>query len=137
MTGDFRLSATELALELANKAIAAGSRDYRDYVWLGQVLWVVGRKAEVEPALRQAVTLAPDFPAPRVVLVEHLMRMGMTEQAQAAVREAEGSLAKLKPPLALARCYDLVGRNEEAEKLYRAVLAESPKRPPHCVTSRT
>lgn len=129
LTSVYRLSPADLALEVANKAVAAGSRDFRDHFWLGQVLRVMSRNAEAETALRKAVTLAPDEPAPRVALVEHLTRMGMAEQAQAAVRDAEGPLSRLKPPLALARCYELAGRDEEAEKLYRAVLAEAPKAP--------
>src|SRR5262249_45696368 len=32
------------ALELAEKAVTANPRDYRNHLWLGQVYWAVGRK---------------------------------------------------------------------------------------------
>ena len=40
-TGDYNR-----ALELADKAVAENSTDYRDYVWLGQVLWAASQRAE-------------------------------------------------------------------------------------------
>src|SRR5206468_2523475 len=50
----------ERALKLAQQAVAAGSKDYRDHIWLAQVLWVMGQRAQAEPALRRAVELADD-----------------------------------------------------------------------------
>ena len=60
------------ALELAQSAVAAESPDSRDHVWVGQVLWAVGRHDEAERHLRRAVALAEDRPEPWVALVQFL-----------------------------------------------------------------
>ena len=138
LTGDLRRLSEDLtlrthgpvpAIDSARKAVAAGSRDCRDYLWLAQLLSTAGKEAEVEPLLRQAVALADGSPTPGSRSVAHLTRRKRTEQAEATVREAESALSKVKLPLALARCYELIGRKEQAQDLYRAALAEKPNDP--------
>ena len=46
------------ALALARQAAAKDSRDYRDYLWLGQVAAVAGERTETEQALRRARDLS-------------------------------------------------------------------------------
>src|SRR5262249_56698093 len=63
------------AVELAQTA-ADESRDYREHVWVGQVLWAVGRNDEAEGHLRRAVALEEERPEPWVALVQFLARTG-------------------------------------------------------------
>ena len=72
--GDFRR-----ALEMARKATARRSKNYEEYLWLGQILSIVGRQtkaagqtkqaeellAEAEKALRRAVEVEPKLAAHR------------------------------------------------------------------------
>ena len=117
----------ERALTLAEQAVAAGSKDYRDHVWLGRVLAAVpSRRAEAERVLRRAVGLARDVPEAWVALVQHLARADRGK-AEAALREAERALPRGKAPLALAQCCEAVGRLDRARQFYEAALAASPK----------
>ena len=45
------------AVVQARKAIPTDSKDYRDHLWLGQILWAAGESAKAEPELRRAVEL--------------------------------------------------------------------------------
>jgi tetratricopeptide (TPR) repeat protein len=117
------------AVAAARSAVAANSaRDYRDYLWLGQILWISGRSDEAEPVLRQAVQMKPDAPVPWVVLVQYLARKNRLKDAETVLHEAEGALAKGKATLALALCYEAIGRQKEAAKLYEAAVATEQNR---------
>ncbi len=115
------------ALSLAQKAVADQSKDYRDYVWLGQVLWAADRGAEAEPVLRRAVELAGNVPDAWVALIQYLARTGQQEKAEAALREARDKLRREQAPLALAQCYEAVNRPDQALELYRTALAAHPE----------
>jgi tetratricopeptide (TPR) repeat protein len=129
------------ALDLAATAVPPDSKDYRDHLWLGQVLWVAAQRANVDPsrrriveeraeqALRHAVELAGDAPDARVALVQHLIRTGRAEDAAAAVRAAEAELPSEHAPLALAQCYAALGKPDKAKELFRAALAARPNEP--------
>jgi tetratricopeptide (TPR) repeat protein len=114
------------ALELARQAVPADSTSYRDYLWLGQVLAVLGRRAEAESALRRAVQLGPTAADARVALVQHLAAAGQRAEAEAAVQEARGALTGDQAPLALAACFEALARWDDAEGQYRAALAARP-----------
>src|SRR5205807_7984993 len=51
---------------------------------------------------------------------------GQATKAEATVLEARRKLAADRAPLALAQCYEAIGRKDEAEKHYRAALAAKP-----------
>jgi tetratricopeptide (TPR) repeat protein len=114
------------ALALARQAVPADSREGRDYLWLGQVLAVLGRRAEAEPALRRAVQLAPASPDARVALVQFLAGTGQQAEAETALHEAQRALAGEQAPLALAACCEALARWDEAEAQYQAALAARP-----------
>jgi tetratricopeptide (TPR) repeat protein len=117
---------SEQALAAA-KAAAAGSKDYRDHVWLGQVLQAAGQLAEAEAALRRAVQLAEQQPGPWVVLVQHLVRTGQAQKATAALEEAQRKLPPDLAPLALGQCFEATGNLARAEENYRKALTTRPE----------
>jgi tetratricopeptide (TPR) repeat protein len=116
----------EQALELARQAVPPGSTDYHDYLWLGQVLTVLGKPAEAEPALRRAVQLGPSAADARVALVQCLATAGRRAEAEAALHEARTALTGPQAPLALAACCEALARWDEAAEQYRAALAARP-----------
>jgi tetratricopeptide (TPR) repeat protein len=117
------------ALTLAERAVAAGSKDYRDHVWLGQVLAAVPkRESEAEAKLREAVKLAPEIPETWLALINHLARRDR-QKAEEAIREAERKLPRDKAALALAQAYQTTGNEKRAGELYRAALAARPDDP--------
>jgi tetratricopeptide (TPR) repeat protein len=114
------------AEELARKAAADRPADFQDQIWLGQVLWSAGRKAEAEAPLRRAVGLAPDRPEAWMALVRYLALDGRKADAEAAIEQAQAALPAERSRLVLGLCYQIVGRHDRAEEVYRAELAAKP-----------
>jgi lipopolysaccharide biosynthesis regulator YciM len=115
------------ALKLAQEAVTADSKDYRDYLWLAQVLAAGGRPAaEVEEKLRRAVALADEVPETWVALVQHLAQAGRKQDAEGALKDARAKLKADRLPLALAACYESLGQNDQAQQQFAAALAARP-----------
>ena len=120
------------APDLARQAIKADSRDYRDYIWLGQILWAAAQRAEIsdpkrraaeeeaEKALYHAVELAGNAPEGWVALVQHLVRTRQTDKAQAQVEKRRSQLPAEKAALALAQCYAVLNKLDKARQFFDA-----------------
>lgn len=133
-----RLDDFDRALELARNN-ARDSTNYLDHVWLGQVLTVMGMAAqqqsaegktflaEAEQSFRKAITLKVDAPDAWVALILFFGQTGDTEKAEAAIAEAQQKIPRGMAPLALAQCYEAMGRMDEAEKSYQQALAADPE----------
>src|SRR5262249_5610443 len=106
------------ALELARKAVAANSKDHRDYLWLGRVAAQAGRPQEAETAFRRARELAEGDPEAWAALVLFLANTD-AKRAEAELAEAERRPPPGKASLALAPCYEALGQMEKAEAHYR------------------
>jgi cellulose synthase operon protein C len=136
-----QLENLDRALETARKA-AADSRDWRDHLWLGQLEVSSGLDArsaqhldeanshfaEAEKSLRLAVQLSPEIPQPWVTLIRFYAATDRKSEAEASIRQAERKLAKTDAgTVALAMCYELVGRVEDAAK--RVAVIQSSRDP--------
>lgn len=137
MTGDL-----DRALELARKA-AEDSPDYRDLLWLGQLLFAKAQQVqesegpsgsdllreEAGTAFRRATELGPTEPQTWISLVQFLMRTDKPEEAAQAVAAAEQALPAPQARLAIPVCYALLGRLDLARQKYDQALAEAPADP--------
>jgi Tfp pilus assembly protein PilF len=111
------------AARLALEAAPAESKDYRDVLWLGQILAANPDKArEAEATLRRALQMEERVPETWVALIQFLAVRGQTEEAQAVLARAEARLSGDKRPLALAPCYEAVGQLDRAQEQYREAL---------------
>jgi tetratricopeptide (TPR) repeat protein len=118
------------ALRLAQQAVTADSKDYRDHLWLGQMLaQSQAHAAEAEKALRRALALAENEPATWFALVQFLTRTGKKKEAEALLAQAESKLPPDKSALTLAACYETVDQLDRAKELYRNALAAHPEDP--------
>jgi tetratricopeptide (TPR) repeat protein len=131
------------ALELARKSAATQSKNYLDYVWLGQMLAVIGHRAKAEgqtknaedllaeakKALRRATELEPKNAAPWVTLVQFLSSIEAEDEAEKAVNEAAKNIPAKESPLALAQCYEVMKKTDAAEQKYQAALNAAPDDP--------
>jgi cellulose synthase operon protein C len=122
--------ARQHTLEKARAAIPKDSKDYRDYLWLGQMQLLADRKPEAETAFREARKWAealPDTdpkrkPALGQTWTALILLLAQTE-ARKVEAEAELSAAKEKLPAdlrpqVLGPCYEALGRTKEAENEY-------------------
>jgi tetratricopeptide (TPR) repeat protein len=117
------------AVEMALQAVATDSSDYRDHLWLGQVMAASGeaRFKEAEEHLRRAVELNGQAPECWIALVRFLAGREQTAAAEAVVAQAQAKLPADKAALTLAQCYEAVGKAEPAREHYKKALAEQPE----------
>jgi cellulose synthase operon protein C len=118
---------TGRALELAEKTVGAGSTDYRQHLWLGRMLWATRQPAKAEAAFRRAVELADKAPEAWVTLIQSLAADKRTKEAEAEIDKARAKLPKERASLALAQCYEAVGKLDRAQEFYQAALAAQPE----------
>lgn len=113
------------AQDLAER-VAAGSKDFRDLLWLGQLYQSAGRADRAEAVLRRAVALAEREPDAWLTLIVFLARSDRRSQAEALIAQLPGKLPPDRLPLALAPACEIVGKPAEADAHYRAALAARP-----------
>ncbi len=116
----------ESALKTAEKTVESGSTDYRDHLWLGQMRWIVGRRADAEAPMRKAVELAGNDLAPVVPLVQYLVASGKKAEAERAIAEAEKKTSAKGSRMILARCYEAINQTGRATELHQQALKETP-----------
>jgi cellulose synthase operon protein C len=115
------------AENLLRQVMQSNSQNFRDYLWLGQVLTARAPAApEAEAAFRRAVALAGDQPEAWLGLIRYLVHAGLLEKARAEVALAERKLTKETRALALAQCHELLGNTDEALKYYQTALQQRP-----------
>ncbi|MCI0379017.1 MAG: tetratricopeptide repeat protein [Gemmataceae bacterium] len=114
------------AENLARQAVAAAAKDYRNHLWLGQVLFSKGQaNAETEDAFRTAIGLAPQQPETWIALVRYLVAIGQEESADKELESAKEKLPAEKLPLTLAHCYEALGKTKLAEHEYQSAVKSS------------
>jgi tetratricopeptide (TPR) repeat protein len=136
-------SEVSLRLENADRAVAIArqaaeqSTDWVDHLWLGEVTSFLSQRAEAnhrakeaqdyfreaEKAFRKAVELSPEAPDAWVGLIRFLALTGQKEQAESMLAEAVRKIPADKAPRALAPCYEMLGRVDEAAAQYQRILA--------------
>jgi tetratricopeptide (TPR) repeat protein len=135
LTGDLQVVAVGLALEnlqperaatLAQAMVPTDSKDFRDHLWLGQVYWAAGRKAEAEAELGRAVQLNRTEAGPWIALVRFQVGTGQKDKAEATLQEARTKVAPVQAPLVLAHGYEALGRLDLAHEQFRLAVAARP-----------
>lgn len=129
------------ALTQARKAVSNESPDYKDHIWLGQVLWIIGQRAagegrkdeansrqsEATAELRRAVELGRNQPDAWIALIQFLVFVDKRAEAERALVEAEKALPPADAPLALAQANEVIGNSEKVESLYLKALELKPQ----------
>jgi len=130
------------SLEMARRA-AGNSKDYRDHLWLGQVLMVAAAQdlaaqqadavktklGAAETALRRANELDPKAPATWIALVRFLARTGRANDAVTMIPQAQAKVPQDQLARVMPLLYEAVGNAESLEKAakqYQASLAKAP-----------
>jgi tetratricopeptide (TPR) repeat protein len=128
------------AIALAQQSVQAHPENYRNHLWLGQLLSVTGQRQKqrgqaeesaasmqgAERALRDAVKLGDAVPDAWISLVGFLAANGEKEQAAAIIEQARLKLSADSAPLALAQCYEIIGDKDRAEEQYNAAIDAQP-----------
>jgi tetratricopeptide (TPR) repeat protein len=132
---------TARAVDLTDKAVGKDSKDYKDYIWKGQ-MFMLGALAKDSPkkvellgkaekSLVTATELAGDLPDSWLALVQfHVANKDSDktwkDKAQAVIKSMQAKVPAAKLPFALARSYEAIHDNVLADKAYQAALSAQP-----------
>jgi cellulose synthase operon protein C len=122
------LKARQHALEMASKGVKTDSKNYREFLWLGQIAFLAQKTDEAETAFRHAVALNDAAPDAWACLILFLSGTDVNK-AETELGNARGKLSSALAPLALAPGYEALGKVELAETQYEAALAANPADP--------
>jgi tetratricopeptide (TPR) repeat protein len=130
------------AVGLAMQAVREDSTDYRDHLWLGQVLAsaepVEGERGissyrsnqeQAEKHFRRAVELAPQIPETWLLLVRHLASLQKRSEAEQVINQVRQHLPKESGTMTLAACYETIGQFDQARDQYLQALGTQPRNP--------
>src|SRR5262249_48467715 len=115
------------AASQALDAVPADSSDYRDHLWLGQVLAASGeRSGEAEKHLRRAVELGGDMPETWLFLVQFLVNAEQKEKAEAVLAELCSLKATMQAYFTKALCQEALGQLDKAQENFQKALTAQP-----------
>ncbi len=117
------------SVEMARSAVSPNSKDYRDFVWLGQMLASLGEKKEAEAALRKALRMRENAPDAWVALVALLAESGRKDEARVELERSQRVLPEPARQMVLGPCREALGEAQGAEAVYLALLKERPNDP--------
>src|SRR5262249_11009581 len=117
-------------VELARRAVPEDARDYRDHLWLADVLTRAGQPAEARRVLEGLVERSGDVADSWVALIQHLVREDDWERAEATLAQAQRRLSGENTQyIGLGQCYEALGKVDQAEQSYRLALTAAPADP--------
>lgn len=119
------------ALRLAEEALKNRKGDYRMLVWQGRFLATLGETDQARKMLAQATQQAPKESLPWVARVQVLARAGDAErkEAEGLLDEVAQNVKKEERSLALAQCYEALGKEKEAQENYRQAAGANSQDP--------
>jgi tetratricopeptide (TPR) repeat protein len=116
------------AEQLVQQSVAADSQDYREHLWIGQVLAARPQpSAQAQKSLRRAVALGGKYAETWVSLVQYLAATKQIEEAEKVIAQAQAAMLPEQKSLGLAQCYEALGRSEQAQKHYQEALSAHPE----------
>jgi tetratricopeptide (TPR) repeat protein len=126
--------AAEIALRAGNKEracrlallAAGGSRSPHDLIWLGRTLDAGGRPTDAGNAFEEAVRLAPEVADTWLALLAHQVRRGQRDATETCLAGLRRNLDASRLPLAEAQAREVLGQDDEAERIYRRILEREP-----------
>lgn len=116
-------------LTKARASVKADSKDYRDHLWLGQVLLASGDTRGAEASLRQAVSLGEQDPNTWATWVVYLVKANRRDEADREIKRAEAIL-KNQPSLIShisIPYFEALGQHDQVEAEYRKLATNDPK----------
>jgi len=126
VTLDLLTGNREAALASLDQAAPIDSKNSEDWVRRGRVLLRLDKTVDAEKAFRRAVALAPDIPIPSLTLVEYLLTMNRTAEAEREMRMMENRFSDNVSTRVMGQSYAWLGNRMMAEHYLAAAVAEDP-----------
>lgn len=106
--------------------VIASSSEPLDWLWYAGLLARSGRAAEADAAFSRVLELAPDWPDGYIAQMGYFLQTHRRAEAEKTLAALQQRLGKELPPSTLALGYELLGRVNEAETLYREAIQANP-----------
>jgi cellulose synthase operon protein C len=128
MANQIRRDRPEQAIEIARMRARQRPDDPLAQLWLSRLLMITGKVKEAEEPLRHATELAPGDSRYWNALIDFYVRTKNREQIDATIERLTDSksLDATQKSLLLARCYEVTGNRQMAEKHYGLAADSAP-----------
>ena len=115
------------AVLLAERTVAADSKNADELLWLGQLLERAGKRDQAVGMVERAVEAAPQRPETWLTLCSLQLAQGKRKAAEQTLDRAADKLLEPQRDLALAQGSEMLGRLEDAERFFRAAVKSAPQ----------
>lgn len=123
---ELRSGKLDEAVTLAERSVAANSRNPQELLWLGQLLDRAGRREQAGRTFEKAVEAGPDRVETWLTMLGHQLATGSGKAAEVTLDRAAAALGEPQRTACLAQGCEMLGRLPEAEQHYRAAVAAAP-----------
>ena len=124
---ELRSGRLDEAVSLAERSVTADSRNPQDLLWLGQLLERAGRRDQAGRWFEQAVEVGPDRAETWLSLLNYQVATGARTAAEVTLDRAAAALSDRTRTACLAQGNEMLGRQADAERFYREVVAAAPQ----------
>ena len=115
------------AVALAERTVAADSKNADELLWLGQLLERSGQRDQAVGIVERAVEAAPARPETWLTLCSLQLAQGKRKAAEQTLDRAADKLQGPQRDLALAQGSEMLGRLDDAERFFRAAVTGAPQ----------
>jgi tetratricopeptide (TPR) repeat protein len=115
------------AVALAERTVAAESKNADELLWFGQLLERSGKREQAVEIVERAVAAAPERPETWLTLCSLQLAQGKRKAAEQTLDRAADNLSGPQRGLALAQGREMLGQLDDAERSYREALAAAPQ----------
>lgn len=124
---EMRSGKFDQAVALAEKTVAADSKNADELLWFGQLLERSGKRDKALEIVERAVEAAPHRPETWLTLFSLQLAAGRRKAAEQTLDRSADKLGEPQRGLALAQGYEMLGRLDDAERFYREAVAAAPQ----------
>jgi tetratricopeptide (TPR) repeat protein len=124
---ELRAGRLEEAVALAERSVAGDSKDAGDLLWLGQLLDRSGKTERAGTVFAEAVEIAPQRADVWLAMFSHSIAVGKRAAAEQALDKAAALLPEPQRQLAQGQGMEMLGRIDEAERLFEEAVAVAPE----------
>lgn len=114
------------ALARAHLAVNTKTSDYRDLLWLANIVARAGG-TDAEKLLRRAVEVGGHVPETWLALLRHLARSDRSAAAAPLIEQLKKEIPQSLLPATLARCQEALGNLDQAAQLFDKAVADNPR----------
>ena len=133
-TSEMAQTEVDVALQLgrvdaavkATEQLVRNSPNVVDPVWLGRVYGSLGKYVQAEAQFRRAIELDGKKSIAWINLVKVLTMSKQPDAAMQVIEEAKSAIEEERSILAIAFCYELVGKSDLALATYRSAFEKTP-----------